>query len=989
MAYRLDVFVSSTNSELRACREAVAKKLYTLGHYPVEETAFDPDYGLIHEKLRDRISGCDAMIHIAGLAYGGEPRNRPSDQSRRSYTQMEFHIADELNVPTYVFVTSDGFLTDQPISEPDELANLQLAHRRYLQSRDHDWREFSSCEELLDLVSRIRFPRPPGDHPTQDVQNETRFKAVSQYISGHDFVGRDRELAELNAWAVDTNPSMVIEAIGGAGKSLLAWTWAERAANAAEFEFAGAFWYSLYERGADLTEFLRAALSYFGDRAGKRLDGRTSDLVDRLLEYLRARKWLLCLDGMERLLTAYQRIDYTQARDDQILSERLYRGCSNQEDETSLRRLCCERHKSKVLITTRLFPTALENNSHEPLPGLRVISLQGLEPSDAERLLRAMGVTGRSPDIQHYMSAVLGCHPLVVGVVGGLVVNYLKRPSDFDAWAADEDGGAAIRLSAMDLTQRRNHVLKSSIDALPPNSRRLLYRLSLLIGAVDYQTARALSETDGRPATGPDRLFEINVNDLRRRGLLQWDRRLNEFDLHPVVRGYAVDSMSDRDLNEMGRQNVDYFSARAPRSMERARTFDQLKDAIQVVMTLIRLRYHWRALEALNGQLAAAMLWNAELHHQFVDLARLFIASDPPVGDGTINNYQEGYADLYSDYSIALRSIGRTEEAIHTSECAIMHFWDNGSRPHIAHNWLIPWSAYAASVSPREISGLWKTLAQEDHELNRPPVFRHLRTILVNAVEHNAWSLAERVFRKLRALQPKQDPLRPVWELYYYVKTQQIKSARSAWAAVRRAASAAQSLPRSVYRGGIDLLLYCELLALETKLELKHIDAALDAAQKGANPSAVRALTQTRGELFAMNEDWKAAAEEWRKLRALTVHAKLDTCTIDARSATARFHLGNIADSSAAAGELNPARAPRLDVLMAELLFLHGRREAAEKRLRRAYDEAAAEGWPYSDRAALAACHRVAGLMGLPRAEPPPFSEDRLRYRLRICEQIL
>jgi len=47
---------------------------------------------------------------------------------------------------------------------------------------------------------------------------------------------------------------MVVEAIGGMGKSMLTWQWVNHRAAGLGVEWAGRFWYSFYERGADMRE---------------------------------------------------------------------------------------------------------------------------------------------------------------------------------------------------------------------------------------------------------------------------------------------------------------------------------------------------------------------------------------------------------------------------------------------------------------------------------------------------------------------------------------------------------------------------------------------------------------------------------------------------------------------------------------------------------------------------------------------------------------
>jgi hypothetical protein len=77
--------------------------------------------------------------------------------------------------------------------------------------------------------------------------------------------------------------------------------------------------------------------------------------------------------------------------------------------------------------------------------------------------------------------------------VAGLVNGYLPDRGHFDAWAADPDHGGGLNLAELDLVQKRNHILKTSLDALPDKARQLLATLALLSEAVDYDTLAALN----------------------------------------------------------------------------------------------------------------------------------------------------------------------------------------------------------------------------------------------------------------------------------------------------------------------------------------------------------------------------------------------------------------------------------------------------------------------------------------------------------------
>ena len=83
---RTEVFISAASADLNSTRALVKRAVDTIGCHGVYQEEFPPDYRKVEEMLRNLIEKCDAVIHIAGVCYGLEPKNKPSDKPRRSYT---------------------------------------------------------------------------------------------------------------------------------------------------------------------------------------------------------------------------------------------------------------------------------------------------------------------------------------------------------------------------------------------------------------------------------------------------------------------------------------------------------------------------------------------------------------------------------------------------------------------------------------------------------------------------------------------------------------------------------------------------------------------------------------------------------------------------------------------------------------------------------------------------------------------------------------
>jgi hypothetical protein len=150
------VFISAVTRELGSVRKLVKKGLEDNDYHAVEQDNFPPDYRDLIDKLRARIASCDAVIHIAGHCYGAEPRQRPVDAPRRSYTQLEYDLARELEKPVYVFLTGEDFPAEPYEAEDDERAQLQQAHRQQLADVGRDYSRIKSREELDQKIRSLQ-----------------------------------------------------------------------------------------------------------------------------------------------------------------------------------------------------------------------------------------------------------------------------------------------------------------------------------------------------------------------------------------------------------------------------------------------------------------------------------------------------------------------------------------------------------------------------------------------------------------------------------------------------------------------------------------------------------------------------------------------------------------------------------------------------------------------------------------------------------------
>lgn len=115
------------------------------------------------------------------------------------------------------------------------------------------------------------------------------------------FTGRIAERATLTHWLKEDseNRLFVLRALGGFGKSALAWHWLTHDVDIKEYPKV--LWWSFYEGDASFEHFIEETLKYLKLEVPQ--GGRPQ--VDELLKAMGSQKILLIMDGFERPLRAY------------------------------------------------------------------------------------------------------------------------------------------------------------------------------------------------------------------------------------------------------------------------------------------------------------------------------------------------------------------------------------------------------------------------------------------------------------------------------------------------------------------------------------------------------------------------------------------------------------------------------------------------------------------------------------------------------------
>jgi hypothetical protein len=161
--------------------------------------------------------------------------------------------------------------------------------------------------------------------------------------------------------------------------------------------------------------------------------------------------------------------------------------------------------------------------------------LDGLSERDALNLWRALRVKGSRAELLPIFRGA-GGHPLLVQALARAVANYKKAPGDFAQWRMDHPQFDPTYLL---LFLSNPHILEFALQSLSANVREVLSTLVGFRTPVNYAGLEALLVGPGK-ACGSE--YDLNhvLTELEDRGLIGWDRDVNCYDAHPIVRSLVL-----------------------------------------------------------------------------------------------------------------------------------------------------------------------------------------------------------------------------------------------------------------------------------------------------------------------------------------------------------------------------------------------------------------------------------------------------------------
>ena len=287
------------------------------------------------------------------------------------------------------------------------------------------------------------------------------------------FTGREKERQMLSDWLKsDRKPVLTLVAIGGMGKSSLAWHWVKNDLDTSLFE--GIIWWSFYSGESSFSKFLDEAIIYVSNSANNPYEIQFDyDKVKVLIGLFSGRKFLFIFDGFEKQLGIYD--SQKECEESNESDESDTRACIDPKAAYFLRSIAAGTTLTKLLITTRAMIKDLEDNVGNSLDGCSKVLLNSMDQYDAIRFMRAQGVIKGSDNEINIACKAYGYHPLSLRYLSGLIARDKKNPGDIlVAPHYDEH---------LDIKSARDHILEATYNALPERYQILLSKIAALRGA--------------------------------------------------------------------------------------------------------------------------------------------------------------------------------------------------------------------------------------------------------------------------------------------------------------------------------------------------------------------------------------------------------------------------------------------------------------------------------------------------------------------------
>ena len=358
--------------------------------------------------------------------------------------------------------------------------------------------------------------------------------------------GREKELSMLDqAWQGNKTNIVILEAMGGTGKTALLKTWLDQLA-VDNYRGANAVYtWSFYSQGSaedkqgSADEFFDAALGWFSYQGDPIPSAHEKGI--KLAELINGQRTLLILDGLEPLQYPVGTL-HGELKDQGLKSLVLQLAASNQG-------LC--------LISSR---QAVVEVKGKPL--VIAHDLEQLQTTDGVKLLKSMGVDGSDSELKKAVTEVVG-HALALNLLG----NYVKTV--FKGDIRQRDKIPALSESKQDGEHAQKVMAVYETHLAGSTALSILYLMGLFDRPVSQKAIQHLRDAKIAGLTdklGNDADWHYALDELREQHLLNSENPEypGTLDTHPLVREYFGKQLAEQypdAWQQAHRQLYEYFKA--------------------------------------------------------------------------------------------------------------------------------------------------------------------------------------------------------------------------------------------------------------------------------------------------------------------------------------------------------------------------------------------------------------------------------------------
>jgi len=430
------------------------------------------------------------------------------------------------------------------------------------------------------------------------------------------------------------------------------------------------------------------------------------------------------------------------------------------------------------------------------------------------------------------------------------------------------------------------------------------------------------------------RWLDSTLADLEARGLLQWDRSAGSFDLHPVVRGYAIGALSREVRGQAGQRVADLFASRAEPDYDKVASPRELADRIQVAQALSlagRTRQAWAVL--WPGALTA--LYRLECYHETLALLQPLFPdgwSSPPSG-------VDDAGFIASHAALALRAIGRAQEEEAQDVFSIRNAITKGLSANLGvrvHNHYLILRGRNELARAARVLTLAREVAAALGE-DQQTLWSDVCTVM-DGTDQGQPGEARRLWADMAG--------QPAWQR-------------------REGQLQAQCLRAEGW-----------LLRRENALTAAFLDTAIDRVRALGQRWCERGLSQLVGDWLQSASAHVEAVEAFAHAIEMARAVGLSDTDSEARRGLSLARLGRRREAEAAAASAE--RAPS-HVFLAELYLALEQRDQARAHALAGYESAWADGPPYHHHWQLKRCRAVLLALGEPEPQLPPFDAAKVK----------